>query len=61
MLRHAMSIRELKERSEMNDSNCPWCEADLVLRVVSDVQSCQECGTTWSYEDEIADELPLAA
>jgi transposase-like protein len=61
MLRHVMSIRVLEERFEMNDMSCPWCEADLVLRVISDEQTCAECGTSWSYEDETADELPLAA
>jgi len=46
----------------MNDTTCPWCEAELVLRVVGDEQSCPECGTTWSYEDERdVDELLLAA
>jgi hypothetical protein len=48
--------------TEMNDTTCPWCEAELVLRVVGDEQSCPECGTTWSYEDEVSEvELPLAA
>ena len=45
----------------MSDACCPWCEADLVLRLVSDEQTCPECGTTWSYEDEATEELPLAA
>lgn len=61
MLRHAMSIRITEESFEMNDTSCPWCEADLVLRVIDDEQTCPECGTTWSYEDEHAVELPLAA
>jgi ribosomal protein L37AE/L43A len=56
-----MSIRVLEERFEMNDMSCPWCEADLVLRVISDEQTCAECGTSWSFEDETAEELPLAA
>ena len=45
----------------MNDTTCPWCEADLVLRVAEDEQTCAECGTTWLYEDEPEVELPLAA
>lgn len=45
----------------MNDVTCPWCETDLVLRVVGDEQTCPECGTTWSYEDDEAGELALAA
>ena len=50
------------EEDAMNDTTCPWCEAELVLRVVGDEQSCPECGTTWSYEDERdVDELLLAA
>jgi len=50
------------EEVAMNDTTCPWCEAELVLRVVGDEQSCPECGTTWSYEDERdVDELLLAA
>ena len=56
-----MSIRVMEERFEMNDTSCPWCEADLVLYLVGDEQTCTECGTTWSYEDEPAIELPLAA
>jgi hypothetical protein len=61
MLRHAMSIRVVEERYEMNDMSCPWCEADFWPRAVGDEQTCSECGTTWSYEDEAADDLPLAA
>ena len=50
------------EEDAMNDTTCPWCEAELVLRVVGEEQSCPECGTTWSYEDERdVDELLLAA
>jgi ribosomal protein L37AE/L43A len=45
----------------VNDITCPWCEAELVLRVATDEQSCPECGTTWSYEDEDVEELALAA
>lgn len=46
----------------MNDTTCPWCEAELVLRVTGAEQSCPECGTTWSYEDETETaDLPLAA
>lgn len=45
----------------MNDTNCPWCETELVLRLVGDEQMCGECGTTWSYEDEEVVSLPLAA
>ena len=36
----------------MNDLRCPWCETDLILHLVSDEQTCPECGTTWSYEEE---------
>jgi predicted RNA-binding Zn-ribbon protein involved in translation (DUF1610 family) len=61
ILRHAMSIRVMEESFEMNEMSCPWCEADIVLRVVADEQSCPECGTTWTYEDEPAVMLPLAA
>ena len=61
MLRRVISIRVMEESFEMNDMSCPWCEAHLVLRLVEDEQTCPECGTTWSYEDEPADELPLAA
>jgi len=60
-LRRVISIRFLEEPFEMNDINCPWCEADLALHVVSDEQTCSQCGTRWSYEDEPADELPIAA
>jgi predicted RNA-binding Zn-ribbon protein involved in translation (DUF1610 family) len=56
-----MTIRVMEESFEMNEMSCPWCEADIVLRVVADEQSCPECGTTWTYEDEPAVELPLAA
>jgi ribosomal protein L37AE/L43A len=45
----------------MNDTTCPWCETELVLRLVGDEQTCRECGTTWSYEDGIEEALPLAA
>ena len=45
----------------MNDSQCPWCEAELMLRVVDDEQTCPECLTRWSYEDETDVELALAA
>ena len=44
----------------MSDERCPWCEAELVLRVVTDEDTCPECGTTWSYEDAEVD-LALAA
>jgi hypothetical protein len=56
-----MNIRVTEDRS-MNEVCCPWCEADLVLHVVGDEQTCAECGTTWSYEDEDESQaLPLAA
>jgi hypothetical protein len=45
----------------MNDTTCPWCETELVLHLVGDEQTCGDCGTTWFYEDEEADELALAA
>jgi len=45
----------------MNDTTCPWCEAELVLRVVGEEQSCPECGTTWSYEDETEVDAHLLA
>jgi hypothetical protein len=38
----------------MNELSCPWCETELMLCVVGDEQTCPECGTTWSYEDEDA-------
>jgi hypothetical protein len=57
-----MSNQFALEVRTVNDMTCPWCEADLVLRVVADEQSCPECGTTWSYEeDEEAQDLALAA
>jgi transposase-like protein len=45
----------------MSDEKCPWCEAELMLRVLGDAQTCQECQTTWSYEDAQEPELALAA
>jgi hypothetical protein len=45
----------------MNDACCPWCDAELVLRLVADEQTCHECGTTWSYEDDVVEELAMAA
>lgn len=60
-LRVAMSVRVEEERSLMNDMTCPWCEAELALRIVADEQTCPECGTAWVYEDEPEEELPLAA
>lgn len=49
----------------MVEQQCPWCEASLriELRVVKDddAQTCPECLTTWSFEDEPAYELTLAA
>jgi len=49
----------------MVEQTCPWCEARLKveLRVVTDdeVNTCPECLTTWSLEDEPAVELALAA
>src|SRR3954471_14291128 len=60
-LRHVMSIRVPEECVEMNDINCPWCEADLALHFAGDEQTCSQCATRWSYEEEQVDELPLAA
>ena len=49
----------------MVEQQCPWCEARLrvELRVVvdADAQTCPECLTTWSLEDEPEVELALAA
>jgi hypothetical protein len=50
----------------MYEISCPWCEIQLPLSF-SDTrveQTCPECSTTWSFEDdltELAVELPLAA
>ncbi len=52
---------EIQQEANMNDVACPWCEAELVLKVVGDEQTCDECGTTWSYEDEERSDLALAA
>lgn len=60
MLRHAMST-QIELEAEMSDLTCPWCETDLVLSVVADEQTCAECGTTWSYEEDETVELALAA
>jgi hypothetical protein len=57
-----MGTRLEEEWTAMEDMTCPWCDTDLVLRVVGDDQTCTECGTRWSYEDAEAEvELPLAA
>ena len=49
----------------MVQGTCPWCEATLLveLRVVTDddSQTCPECLTTWTFEDEPVYELALAA
>ena len=54
-----------KEVSRVIDQSCPWCEAKLSveLRVVTDddSQTCPECLTTWTFEDEPVYELALAA
>jgi uncharacterized Zn finger protein (UPF0148 family) len=55
-----MSERLMKEQT-MNDMTCPWCETELVLRRAGDEQTCPECGTKWSYEEEQEEELALAA
>ena len=60
IVRRAMS-KQVELEVEMNDVSCPWCEAELVLRLVGDDQTCAECGTTWSYEDDEMVQLPLAA
>ena len=58
----AMGIRISEDRAMVDDMSCPWCETELVLRVVADEQTCPECGTRWMYEDEeAASELPMAA
>ena len=59
-LGRAMSS-QIEMEAEMNDHSCPWCEADLVLHLLGNEQTCPECGTTWSYEDDETAELPLAA
>jgi RNase P subunit RPR2 len=59
-LRRAMST-QIELEAEMNDVTCPWCETNLVLSVDADEQTCEECGTTWTYEEEEVFELPLAA
>ena len=52
----------MRMEAEMNDVACPWCEAPIALHVVADEQTCRECGTTWTYEDDDAVvEPPLAA
>ena len=49
----------------MVEQKCPWCEATLrvELRVVTDdeAQTCPDCLTTWSLEEEPEVELALAA
>ena len=49
----------------MIEQSCPWCEATIhvELRVVTDAdaQTCPECLTTWSFEDESEAQLALAA
>ena len=49
----------------MANTQCPWCEAELVLEMDehSSGQTCAECLTTWTYiEVETTDqELALAA
>ena len=51
--------------AEVVEQKCPWCEAKLKveLRVVTDedVNTCSECLTTWSFEDEPDVVLALAA
>ncbi len=57
-----MEGSQYEEDARVSDERCPWCEADFVLRIVDVSQTCSECGTTWSYEDESEDdELALAA
>jgi ribosomal protein L37AE/L43A len=55
-----MSAEQVEDHMKMNDTTCPWCETDLVLRLAADEQTCPECGTTWSYEEQ-EEELALAA
>ena len=31
---------------------CPWCEVELPFGDAAVEQTCPECRTTWSYEDE---------
>ena len=59
-LRHAMST-QIELEAKMNDFTCPWCETELVLRLIGEEQTCVECGTSWTYEDDEEIELPLAA
>jgi len=57
-----MSERPVEEeQTTMNDMTCPWCETELVLRRAGDEQTCPECGTKWTYEEEQEEELALAA
>ena len=60
-VRVAMSTQPVEDQMKVNDTTCPWCEADLVLRRTADEQTCPECGTTWSYEEEREEEFALAA
>jgi hypothetical protein len=52
---------QLELEAKMNDVTCPWCETELVLRLIGEEQTCVECGTSWTYEDNEEIELPLAA
>jgi hypothetical protein len=52
---------QIELETRMNDVTCPWCETELVLRLIGEEQTCVECGTSWTYEDDEKIELPLAA
>jgi hypothetical protein len=46
----------------MNDMTCPWCEVTLDLNAdQNNEQQCQECLTSWRYEDDYETEFALAA
>lgn len=45
----------------MNETTCPWCEAELTLNAADAAEeTCPECLTTWRYEEDPA-EFALAA
>jgi len=52
---------QIELEAKMNDLVCPWCETELVLRLIGEEQTCLECGTTWSYDEDAEAELALAA
>jgi hypothetical protein len=56
-----MVVRVQKEQAMTAEMICPWCATELVLRDDDQEQTCVECLTTWSYEDESETQLLLAA